>query len=197
MEGYIGEIKMFAGTFAPLNWAFCSGQLLGISSNSAIYSVIGTIYGGDGRTYFALPDFRGRMPMHAGTGPRLTPRRIGQYGGAEITRLTVDQLPSHTHVATINGGTGNAHVQVNAYQGSGDESSPNENYWAGPTSGGSNFASTTNTSMAADAVQVHVDIMEGNVRVGNTGLGNSVDIVSPFAVVNYIICLKGIFPTRS
>lgn len=96
----IAEISMFAGNFAPRNWAFCDGQLLSVASNSALFSLVGTIYGGDGRTTFALPDMRGRTAIHAGNGPGLTPRTIGQRGGSETNTMTINQLPSHTHTIT-------------------------------------------------------------------------------------------------
>ena len=86
-EPMIGEIRMFAGNFAPKGWALCDGQLLAISQNTALFSILGTTFGGDGRTVFALPDLRGRVPMHAGSGPGLTPRRIGNKGGAETTTV--------------------------------------------------------------------------------------------------------------
>jgi microcystin-dependent protein len=93
-EAFIGEVKMFAGTFAPRGWAFCDGQLLPISQNTALFSLIGTTYGGDGRTTFNLPDLRGRVPIHAGTGPGLTPRSLGQRGGREQITVVKASLPS-------------------------------------------------------------------------------------------------------
>ena len=93
-EPLIGEVKMFAGTFAPRGWALCDGQLLAISSNTALFSLLGTTYGGDGRTTFALPDLRGRVPMHAGTGPGLTSKRLGQRGGSETIAVAKASLPS-------------------------------------------------------------------------------------------------------
>ena len=94
---YIGEIRLFAGNFAPVGFAFCNGQLLAISENSALFALIGTIYGGDGQTTFALPDLRGRLPMHQGTGPGLTTRVIGQQFGTETVTLTTAQIPAHSH----------------------------------------------------------------------------------------------------
>ena len=96
-EPFVGEIRMFAGNFAPRGWAFCDGQLLAVSQNDALFSLLGTIYGGDGRTTFGLPDLRGRLPIHAGSGPGLSPRRLGQKAGQENVTLTVNQLPSHRH----------------------------------------------------------------------------------------------------
>lgn len=96
-EPFIAQITMFGGNFAPRGWAFCDGQLLSVSSNTALFSLLGTTYGGDGRTTFALPDLRGRFPMHAGTGPGLTPRTQGQKSGTESHNITVNQLPAHNH----------------------------------------------------------------------------------------------------
>lgn len=96
-EPFVGEIRMFAGNFAPRGWSFCDGQLLGVSQNDALFSLLGTIYGGDGRTTFGLPDLRGRVPIHAGDGPGLTPRAIGAKFGDEKVTLTSQQLASHTH----------------------------------------------------------------------------------------------------
>ena len=97
MEPFVGEIRMFAGNFAPRGWAFCDGQLLSVSDNDALFSLLGTIYGGDGRTTFGLPDLRGRIPIHAGQGSGLSNRRLGSKGGAEQVTVTVNQTPTHTH----------------------------------------------------------------------------------------------------
>jgi microcystin-dependent protein len=96
-EPYIGEIRMFAGGFAPRGWAFCDGQLLAVSQYDALFSLFGTTYGGDGRTTFGLPDMRGRMPVHQGQGPGLTNRRIGAKYGSETVTLTTNEMPGHTH----------------------------------------------------------------------------------------------------
>lgn len=96
-EPFVGEIRMFAGNFAPRGWAFCDGQLLAVSQNDALFSLLGTIYGGDGNTTFGLPDLRGRLPLHAGHGPGLSERRLGAKGGAEQVTLTGNQLPNHGH----------------------------------------------------------------------------------------------------
>lgn len=96
-EPFIGDIRMFAGNFAPRNYALCDGQLVAISQNNALFSLLGTMYGGDGRTTFGLPEMRGRIPVHAGQGPGLSPRTWGQKAGTENVTITVNQLPSHTH----------------------------------------------------------------------------------------------------
>lgn len=96
-EPFVGEIRMFAGNFAPRSWAFCDGQLLAVSQNDALFSLLGTIYGGDGQTTFGLPDMRGRIPVHAGTGPGLSQRRLGSKGGQESVALSVNHLANHGH----------------------------------------------------------------------------------------------------
>src|SRR6266545_636382 len=96
-DPFIGEIRMFGGNFAPLGWAFCNGQLLAISQYDALFALIGTTYGGDGQTTFALPNLQGRIPIHMGTGGGLSPRTIGESSGTETVTLTVDQLPMHDH----------------------------------------------------------------------------------------------------
>ena len=96
-EPFVAEIRIFGGNFAPRGWAFCNGQLLPISQNTALFSIIGTTYGGDGRTTTALPNLQGRVPMHPGRGVGLTARRLGQIGGYETETLTEAQIPSHSH----------------------------------------------------------------------------------------------------
>ena len=105
-EPFIAEIRIFAGNFAPRGWAFCDGQLLPISQNTALFALIGTTYGGDGRTTTALPNLQGRAPMHPGRGPGLTSRRLGQNGGSETITLTEAQLPNHTHGVEVSGRVG-------------------------------------------------------------------------------------------
>jgi len=99
-EPFIGEIKIFSYNFAPRGWAFCCGQLLPISQNTALFSILGTTYGGDGRTTFGLPNLKDRAPMHPGNGPGLTSRRLGQLGGVDNVTLSLAQMPSHTHTLT-------------------------------------------------------------------------------------------------
>ena len=115
---FIAEIIMFGGNFAPRSWAFCDGQLLPISQNTALFSLLGTIYGGDGRTTFALPDLRGRVPMHQGNGPGLTPRNLGSKGGEENVALNQQQMPSHTHAAVVE-------VHCSSEDGESDEAADN------------------------------------------------------------------------
>lgn len=161
---------MFAGNFAPQGWAFCDGQLLSISGNDALFALLGTIYGGDGRTTFGLPDLRGRIPIHMGSGPGLTPRIIGQKFGAETHTLTVNELPSHTHT-----------MQANAQNA--DEHNP----------GGELLAATAGDLYIADTPNVPMNA----ASIANAGGSQSHDNMQPFLCVNFIISLFGIFPSRS
>jgi microcystin-dependent protein len=166
----IGEIRMFAGNFAPRGWALCNGQLLAVSSNDALFSLIGTIYGGDGRTTFGLPDLRGRTVVHAGNGPGLSQRNIGSSGGSASNTFSTAQLPSHNHAISIN----------SAEEGTTED--PNGSFVAG--TGTLSFSPTSDGTMASPTV-------------GNTGNNQSVNNMQPYGVVNYIIALTGIYPSRN
>jgi len=161
---------MFAGNFAPRGWAFCDGQLLAVSQNDALFSLLGTTYGGDGRTTFGLPDMRGRVPLHAGQGPGLSNRRLGAKGGTEKVTLTVNQLPSHSHplAATTAAGTDN-----NATGKMLSESPTVEWY----------FETAATANMATSSIT-------------NVGGSRSHTNLSPFLCVNYIIAMFGIYPSR-
>lgn len=169
---YIGEIRLFAGNFAPLGWAFCQGQLVSIAENDALFSLIGTIYGGDGQQSFGLPDLRGRVPVHQGNGSGLSPRVIGERAGTETVTLTTAQLPTHSHslVATSASASATAgpaggvlaSASVKVY-GSGAPTTPMATAAIAPTSGG----------------------------------GQPHENMAPFLALNYIISLFGIYPTQS
>lgn len=182
MEGTIGEILMFAGNFAPRSWAFCNGQLLPIAQNQALFSILGTTYGGDGRTTFALPDLRGRVPIHAGQGPGLSDRRLGQAGGSETNTVNAAQLPAHTHAAT---GT----AALPALSVEGDTATPTNAIPAKSGMGEPDYSTGAgDTTMAPATVEVTVQSAGGNQPVNN---------MQPFLGINYIICLQGIFPSRN
>ena len=176
MDPFIGTVIMFAGNFAPRGWAFCDGQLLSISSNSALFSILGTTYGGDGRTTFGLPDLRGRAPVHAGSGPGLTTRSLGTKSGAEAVTLTEAQIASHNH----NMGVANAIGTTDA---------PAGNVLARPRVAGADppvnaYTTPQNEQLKADAITM-------------TGGGQSHANMPPFLVINFIIALVGIFPSRN
>jgi len=169
-EPFVGEIRMFAGNFAPRGWAFCDGQLLAVSQNDALFSLLGTIYGGDGRTTFGLPDLRGRIPVHAGTGPGLTPRQLGQKSGTESEMLTVNQLPPHTHNQQ---GTNADAISARPDDGLAARA---QDITYGPF--------TSPVTMGADSVS-------------NTGGSQSHSNIQPFLCIHFIIALVGIYPSRS
>ena len=120
-DPFIGQIVMFAGNFAPRGWALCDGQLLPIAQNQALFSILGATYGGDGGTSFALPDLRGRVPLHAGQGPGLNDYNLGQQGGVEQVTLNTSNLPAHSYTAT---------TTTRAQSNYGDSASPNNTVWA-------------------------------------------------------------------
>jgi len=171
-EPYIGQMIMFGGNFGISGWATCDGQLLSISQNTALFSILGTTYGGDGRTTFGLPDLRGRVPIHPGTGPGLTKRRLGEKSGAENVTLVESQLPPHSHSASLRS-TANE----------GDSSDPSGKYPARSEEPVRSYHSQATSSMASDGVVV-----------GNTGGGASHNNMQPFLGVNFLIALVGVFP---
>ena len=166
-QPYVGEIIMFGGNFAPAGWAMCQGQLMPISENDALFNLIGTTYGGDGQTTFALPDLRGRVPIHIGGTGNF---QLGQMGGVEQVTLTVNQMPTHTHTAQA------------ATSGSSDN--PSNNFWAG---------SSTGKAYAAAPPSVLMNPATANPVGGSQPHENMV----PFLSVTYIISLFGIFPSQT
>jgi microcystin-dependent protein len=169
-EPFVGEIRMFAGNFAPRGWAFCDGQLLAVSQNDALFSLLGTIYGGDGRTTFGLPDLRGRIPIHAGHGPGLSERRLGAKSGEEKVTLTVNQLPSHGHPMRGSSNTANA---LNP-----EDSLP----------------ATAQSQVYFNRQETMVNLASGSVA--NTGGSRSHTNEMPYLCVHFIIALVGIYPSR-
>ena len=172
MEPFIGQIVMFGGNFAPRGWALCDGQLLPIASNTALFSILGTIYGGDGRTTFALPDLRGRYAMHPGTGPGLSTRPLGSRGGSETNTLTTQNLPAHNHPATVRASANPA-----------DTANPD--------------GARLGLAEAYSAQAASVDLAADAATTGNTGSGTAVNNVPPYQCVNFIIALQGVFPSRN
>ena len=171
-EPFIGEIRMVGFNFAPRGWALCNGQLLSIASNNALFSLLGTYYGGDGRTTFALPNLQGRVPMHYGSGAGLSPRLIGEAAGQESVSLTEAQLPAHTHKARASSLKGNTN-------------SPVGRVW----SKDAGVQSATYTSNAADA-----DMAAG--AIAPAGGGQPHNNMPPYLAVNFVIALQGIYPAR-
>ena len=169
-QPYVGEIRMFAGNFAPANWMFCDGALIAISENETLFNLIGTTYGGDGQTTFALPDLRGRVPLHQGNGPGLTPRVIGETGGSETVTLTQTQMPAHRHALGASSTPVSAAANPSGVLGS---SATTRFYGAGAPS----------ATMGVGAI---------TAQGGNQPHQN----MAPFQAVNFIISLFGIFPSQ-
>lgn len=178
MESFIASITIFAGTYAPKNWAFCNGQLLAISTNQALFSLLGTTYGGDGRTTFGLPDFRGRTAVSEGQGPGLSSYDLGQRSGAETVTLTVNNIPPHVH-------NGNVNYALKADPNDPSETNPDFAFPAKYTGG---YAATANGTMQPPTY---------SATIGNAGGNGPLPILMPYLVLNYIICLYGIFPSRN
>ena len=195
-QPYLGQLMLFAGNFAPQGWAFCNGQLLAISQNQALFSLLGTIYGGDGRTTFALPDLRGRAPLHFGQGPGLSNRSIGQKSGVERVILSINEMPSHNHTASQSSGS-SQNIQLSS------DSAVNETPISGDVPALANFKdglSTKNVKTfgaANNLVNGQALSGGGTITVQNTGGGQAHDNMSPYLVINYCIALVGIYPSRS
>jgi microcystin-dependent protein len=170
-EPFIAEIRIFAGNFAPRGWAFCNGQLLPVSQNTALFSLIGTTYGGDGRTTTALPNLQGRAPMHPGRGPGLTDRRLGERGGVETVTLSEAQMPQHTHTLRASSEDGDVRVAVG-------------NALARPPSG------TAYQSSGSNLVDISTQALP------NAGGSQAHNNMQPFLTINFIIALVGLYPSR-
>lgn len=206
MDPFLAQISIFGGTFAPRNWAFCYGQLLSIAEYQAAFSLVGTYYGGDGRTSMGLPDLRGRAAVGVGSGPGLTPYGIGQFNGFERHTLSVSELPAHHHTATFisTGFSGGAVATMHAADGTGSTNTPDGNYLATvPKAGLSDVnaygaTKSSTETLAADAISVNLQgDVTGAVTVDNTGLGNSFNIVQPVQALHYIFAIEGVYPSRN
>lgn len=171
-EPFIAEIRIFAGNFAPRSWAFCNGQLLPISQNTALFSLIGTTYGGDGRTTTALPNLEGRAPMHPGRGPGLTSRRLGERSGVETVTLTEAQMPNHTHTLRA---TGFERASV---------PTPSADTSFAISSGGNAYSAATPNAFMADQM------------LPNAGGSQAHNNMQPYLAINFIIALQGLYPSR-
>lgn len=171
MQAYTGEIRMFAGNFAPQGWAFCDGQLLSATQYNTLFTVIGYTYGGNGQGTFALPDLRGRLPMHQGQGPGLTFRVLGESNGAERVTLLPGQLPAHNHL-------------ISASNVASNSSSPQGNYLAVTTD--SSTGSTYDTYSGTPNTTMNV------ASVSATGNNLPHDNMPPYQCLSFIICLSGI-----
>jgi microcystin-dependent protein len=172
MEGYMASIKMFGGNFAPKNWAYCQGQLLSIAQNSALFSLLGTTYGGNGQTTFALPDFRGRIPIGTGSGSGFSNYQLGEQTGNESRTLLTSNLPIHPHTVTLNCSREKATL-----------TSPVGNFNA-VTEENNKYSSTSGAVM-------------GSSTTGTSGSNVPFSIMPPYIGMNFVICMYGIYPSRN
>lgn len=171
---FVGEIRIFCGNFAPRGWAFCNGQLLAISSNTALFSLLGTNYGGNGVSTFGLPNLQGRNPLHRGQGPGLTSYVLGEIGGVETVTLNSTQIPSHTHTA-----------QADSTGGGGTAPTAGA-YWGTVARGGTPpYGPATNLAAMNPAL------------LSNVGGGLPHNNMSPYLALTFIVALQGIYPARS
>lgn len=182
MNPFLAQILLFGGNFAPRGWAFCDGQLLAISQFQALFSLLGTNYGGDGRTSFGLPDLRGRVPVHSGNGsagPGLSSYPLGNRGGIETNTLTTQNLPSHNHAP-----------RLRAESAAGTTGNPTNNLLAVVTGAS---ARPYAPPVPADEVDMSAD----GIRSNNVGGNQAFENRQPYTAINYIIALQGVFPSRS
>jgi len=181
MEGTIGEIRMFAASFAPKSWSYCDGSIIAIRSNTALFSILGTTYGGDGTTTFALPDLRGRVALGAGNAVTGSVYVLGQKAGTNTVTLTSANLAMHAH-------SGVANVTIQAFSEAGNTADPN----------GSHLATITNMYAPSSAgADTRLAPVQATVTDGVTGQNVPFSIMKAFTGMNYIICMYGVFPYRN
>ncbi|HYZ82762.1 MAG TPA: tail fiber protein [Bryobacteraceae bacterium] len=172
-DAFIGTILMFAGNFAPRGWALCQGQLMSIAQNSVLFSILGTMYGGDGITTFGLPDLRGRVPVGTGQGPGLAPVTQGEIDGSASVTLTITQIPAHNHTLGCSNQAGN-------------QTDPTNHIIAAESQGATQTYTDQNPNQTMNPVSI-----------GAAGGSQPHDNMQPYLGMNYIICLEGIYPSRS
>jgi len=196
MEFYLGQIIMFGGNFAIRGFAFAQGQLLPISQYSALFSILGTIYGGDGRTTFALPDLRGRTPIGAGSGPGLPSYREGQKGGSPTTTLLTQNLPPHHHSLMNVPVSGTVSIATSEEEGNSQE--PGGNHLALAVDANGNEINPYYSGGGGDSLAGGT-LVNGTVNgmTSNTGQQIAFNNMQPYLTINYEVCLQGIFPSRS
>jgi len=176
-DNFVAEIRIFPFNFAPKGWAFCDGQLMSISQNTALFSLLGTTYGGDGKSNFALPDLKGSAPMHIGgaqPGPGLSVRVLGESGGEQTVTLLATEMPAHSHGAQAASG--------------GNSTSPVNNAWASGQKGFGNVYAASNPQTNVQMNPLGTSINGGNLPHNN---------MPPYLGLNFCIALQGIFPARS
>ncbi len=189
-QPYIGEITMFSGNFAPMGWAFCDGSIQNISDNDALFNLIGTTFGGDGQSTFALPDLRSRVPIHAGTNPQTgTTYTLGQSQGVELVILTTPQMPAHSHALS-----GELNMKVRGADPD-NQVSPVNNGLA--IVAGKRYFSRTPVTPSLPAVTGAMGPLASNIVLANAGSSQAHTNVKPYLAVNFIISLFGVFPSQT
>lgn len=198
MDAYIGMIQIVGFNFAPRNWMLCNGQLLAIQTNTALFSLLGVNYGGNGTTTFGLPNLQGKVMIGQGTGAGLSARTIGQTGGATSVSLLTTNIPSHTHTATVTAGTGSSSAVLNAVTNAGNTTTPTGNYLAvSKTITNANY-NNSGTVVALKAGSIsNISSPLPNVSIGSVGASLPVSIMQPSLALTHVICLYGIFPSRN
>lgn len=189
----IGEIRAVSFGFAPEGWVKCNGQLLEPSQHPELFAMIGTTFGGDGTTSFAVPDLQGRIPLGQGSGNGLSPYTIGQSGGDETIQLTEEQLPAHSHTGTIDSGA-TANVAIPTSNNTGSTNSPNGNYLANPEDVNSDSVNLYSTQSDTTTLSPFTAPVSGSIITNPSGNGTSITNVQPYLTVNYIIAVEGINP---
>ena len=185
-EPFIAQVILFAGNFAPRGWSFCHGQLLSIASNTALFSILGTTYGGDGRTTFGLPELRGRAAMGPGNGPGLSPRRLGEKGGLETATLTSAQMASHDHPVSTS-------ASLEAQTGFANQQQPSP----GVVLATARIQNQTLGIYSDQTPDTDIQGADVNATLDDAGSSGSHGNMQPFLTLNYIIALVGVFPSRN
>jgi microcystin-dependent protein len=180
MEPTMATILLFGGNFEPLGWAYCNGRLMSIAQNTALFSLLGTTYGGDGQNTFALPDMRGRMAVGTGQAPGRADYDLGQVSGTESRILTQAQMPAHSHPSTMT-----ASVGVSSTGASSDDPD------------GTLLTTTGSAFYATGASTGHLGGLTATATIGSTGNNQPISVMPPYLVLNYIIALEGIYPSRN
>ena len=217
-ENYLGSISMFGGDYAPRDYAFCNGQLEAVGANQTLFAVISDRFGGDGRNTFGIPDYRGRVPMHWGSGVGLTPRRLAEKGGFEETKLTAAHMPVHSHKAGFSTTSLNNHIasvpdlanstvegSIACSTATGNSPAPQGNFPAISTPGSydSGFGGEMNNGMFRYGTVTQLTISSQfsdaqiPVEVADAGAGIPFEIMQPYLAVSFCMCTEGLFPPRT
>jgi microcystin-dependent protein len=192
-QSYLGSISGWGPNFAPRGWAFCQGQTIAISQNTALFSLLGTVYGGNGQTTFMLPNLGGRVPIGAGQSPGTSNYTLGEQGGSESTSLTINNMPSHTHTTTA---TVSATLPLSTAAATTATPAAGEVLASANGSFGRDAVDVKIYAPAPGTVQVPLS-SSANVTVQPAGGSQPFSLLQPFTAINYIICMEGIFPSRN